>query len=166
VSVSVLGSREVAAVGVGLLSLQQVAVIGVGLFEGWADPFEVAENLAALQHATTLAYRRQYEGRTGDQHTMTALDIMRAIGRLLGIYDEPVASSVEGKFEWEFYGKDTIHELAWRYLRTREGAVKEARLGAWSLVYNAMDNSGHSHMSDRDREIAMYVCQALLVVGR
>jgi hypothetical protein len=89
---------------------------------------------------------------------------MREIGRLLGIRDELIEGSVQGQYVWEWYDKNAVHELAWRYMRAKAGAVKQARRSAWSLVYNAMDNSGHCHMTGGTREIALYVCQALLVV--
>lgn len=163
-SVFVLGREELAVAGAGLLSLRQLAVVGVGLFSGWADPFEVAEALSSLHRATVASFRAAYEGRHGDPEPTPPLDVMREIGCLLGIRDEPIEGSIRGRFEWEFYDKEAVHERAWRYMRDPE-AAKQARNAAWSLVYNALDNGGRCHMTDAEREIAMYVCQALLVVG-
>jgi hypothetical protein len=162
-SVSVLGPRELAVVGIGLLSLQQLAVVGVGLCKGGVEPFDVADNLRILHGATQLAYEHQYPN-AGACEPVSAREIMRAIGQQLGIHDQPIKGSIEGQLVWEFYDTGRVHEKAWHYMRKHEDAVKEARVGAWSLVYNAMDNSGKVYMTDEAREIAMYVCQALLIV--
>ena len=162
-SVCVLGRAEIALVGVGLLSMEQLAVVGVGLCKGWAEPFEVADNLSALHRATQMAHAHQYPKAQASE-PLPALAIMVGIGRLLGIHDDPIEGRIEGQFVWEWYDKSAVHERAWQYMRKHEDAVKQARRGAWSLVYNAMDNGGQVHMTDTDREIAMYVCQALLVV--
>jgi hypothetical protein len=162
-SVCVLGRDEIALVGIGLLSLEQLAVVGVGLCKGWAEPFEVADSLAGLHRATQVAYVHQYP-MAGTPEPVPALAIMRAIGKLLGIHDEPIQGTIEGQYTWEWYDKSAVHERARQYMRKHEGAVKHARRGAWSLVYNAMGNDGHVHMTDAEREIAMYVCQALLVL--
>jgi len=163
-SVFVMGESELAKVGVGLLSLEKLGVVGVGLCKGWVEPFDVAEKLAALHEATVAAYEAEYEGRHGQPQGATALEIMREIGRLLGIRDEPIAGSIQGQYVWEFEDKSSVHDRAWRYIKNTPGAVKEARRAGWSLVYNALDNSGESYMSPEVKEIALYVCQALLVV--
>ena len=162
-SVCVLGREEIALVGIGLLSMEQLAVVGVGLCKGWAEPFEVADSLSALQRATQVAYAHAYPKQEASD-PVSPLVIMRAIGRLLGIHDEPIEGTIEGQFVWEWYDKSAVHERAWQYMRKHEDAVKQARRGAWSLVYNAMDNEGQVHMTDKDCEVAMYVCQALLVL--
>lgn len=162
-SVLVLGREELASIAVGLLSLHEVAVIGVGLCKGHVEPFKVATALSALHRVTAAAYRHQYES-AGDPGHASPLEIMRDMGRLLGIRGEPIPSPTEpGSYEWEALGNGAIHDRAWRFMRN-PGHVRVARRGAWSLVYNAIDNSGHNHMSDEDRDTAMWVCQALLVL--
>src|SRR5215813_11653384 len=129
-SVYVMGREELAAIGIGLLSLEQLAIVGVGLCKGCVEPFDVAEQLSSLHEVTAIAFRCQYQGRHGDPRPAQPLEIMREIGRLLGIRDEPIEGSAQGRYRWEHYDKNTVHDMAWRYMR-RRGAVKQARAGAW-----------------------------------
>jgi hypothetical protein len=159
-----MGREELAVVGAGLLSLEKLAVVGAGLCRTWGDPYEVASSLVKLHRVTVLAYEHQYRGRHGEVAAAGYLEVMCAIGKLLGVHDEPIPTpGIADHFSWKHYDAQAIHDRAWRLLRNPE-LVKQARLSAWSLVYNALDNNGNDYMTDNDRREALAMCQALLVL--
>ncbi len=128
-SVCVMGCEELAVVGAGLLSLERLAVIGVGLCRGWGDPYEVASTLAKLHRVTAVAYEHQYGGRHGEALPAAGLEVMGAIGKLLGVHDEPIPTpGVADHYEWEYYDTANIHDRAWRLLRKPELVLPIARI--------------------------------------
>jgi hypothetical protein len=149
-----------------VLGRDELAVLAVALSaSGGAEPFAICQRVADLHYGNVLAFVHSYARRhdTSDVNPISAFEIMREMGQLLGIRDEPIGNGIMGQYKWEWHDKHDVFEQSWR-LTADPDVVRQARQAAWLLIYNATANDGTVYMGEHERRIALDVAHALLCI--